>query len=140
MSNAVIYASYSSGHQREESIDRQIRECTDFAKRNGLTVVEDLVCISHPQASFIIPPIIFAPDTNIFASDTPTHSKTGATNIIININLYPYFPQDPWCGWWQGFQDFLLQFFLLLRRVQYICQLLLQLIYLQFGFARCLIR
>ena len=32
MSNAAIYARYSSGHQREESIEGQIRECTDFAK------------------------------------------------------------------------------------------------------------
>ena len=43
MSNAVIYARYSSGHQREESIEGQIRECTNFAKRNGLTIVEHYI-------------------------------------------------------------------------------------------------
>ena len=43
MSNAAIYARYSSGHQREESIEGQIRECTDFAKRNGLTIVEHYI-------------------------------------------------------------------------------------------------
>ncbi len=36
---AVIYARYSSSGQREESIEGQLRECRDFAKRNGFTVV-----------------------------------------------------------------------------------------------------
>ena len=36
---AVIYARYSSSGQREESIEGQLRECHDFARRNGLTVV-----------------------------------------------------------------------------------------------------
>ena len=31
---AVIYARYSSHNQREESIDAQLRECHDYAKRN----------------------------------------------------------------------------------------------------------
>ena len=35
---AVIYARYSSDSQREESIDGQIRECTAFAEKNGITV------------------------------------------------------------------------------------------------------
>ena len=35
---AVIYARYSSSGQREESIEGQLRECHDFARRNGLTV------------------------------------------------------------------------------------------------------
>ena len=34
--NAVIYARYSSDSQREESIEGQIRECTEYAKRNGM--------------------------------------------------------------------------------------------------------
>ena len=33
---AVIYARYSSDSQREESIEGQIRECTAFAKKNGI--------------------------------------------------------------------------------------------------------
>jgi hypothetical protein len=37
--NAVIYARYSSDSQREESIEGQIRECTEYAKRNGITVL-----------------------------------------------------------------------------------------------------
>ena len=37
--NAVIYARYSSDNQREESIEGQIRECTAYAERNGITVV-----------------------------------------------------------------------------------------------------
>lgn len=108
MSNAVIYASYSSGHQREESIDRQIRECTDFAKHNGLTVVEDLVCISHPQASFIIPPIILASKSYVFATYPAAHPVADTCNVVININLGSDLPQNPWRGRWQGFQDFLL--------------------------------
>lgn len=36
---AVIYARYSSSGQREESIEGQLRECHEFAKRNGLAVV-----------------------------------------------------------------------------------------------------
>ena len=37
--NAVIYARYSSDTQREESIEGQIRECTEFAAHNGYTIV-----------------------------------------------------------------------------------------------------
>lgn len=37
--NAVIYARYSSESQREESIDGQVRECTEYAVRNGYTIV-----------------------------------------------------------------------------------------------------
>ena len=37
--NAVIYARYSSDRQREESIEGQIRECTDYALRNDITLI-----------------------------------------------------------------------------------------------------
>ncbi len=37
--NAVIYARYSSDSQREESIEGQLRECREYADRNGMTVV-----------------------------------------------------------------------------------------------------
>ena len=37
---AVIYARYSSDNQREESIEGQIRECTAYAEKNGITVVK----------------------------------------------------------------------------------------------------
>ena len=36
---AVIYARYSSDNQREESIEGQIRECTAYCERNGITVL-----------------------------------------------------------------------------------------------------
>ncbi len=36
---AVIYARYSSDRQREESIEGQIRECTDYAMRNDITLI-----------------------------------------------------------------------------------------------------
>lgn len=41
--NTAIYARYSSHNQREESIEGQIRECTNFALRNGMTVVAEYV-------------------------------------------------------------------------------------------------
>ena len=41
--NAVIYARYSSDNQREESIEGQIRECTAYAERNGITVVRHYI-------------------------------------------------------------------------------------------------
>jgi len=37
--NAVIYARYSSDNQREESIEGQLRECMEFAKESGITVI-----------------------------------------------------------------------------------------------------
>ncbi|VYT65115.1 Uncharacterised protein [uncultured Clostridium sp.] len=36
--NAVIYARYSSDNQREESIEGQLRECREYAERNGMNV------------------------------------------------------------------------------------------------------
>ena len=41
--NAAIYARYSSHNQREESIEGQIRECTAFAERNGMVVVDEYI-------------------------------------------------------------------------------------------------
>ena len=40
---AVIYARYSSGSQREESIEGQLRECHAYAKHNGFTVIGEYV-------------------------------------------------------------------------------------------------
>lgn len=36
---AVIYARYSSDNQREESIEGQLRECKEYAERNGITIL-----------------------------------------------------------------------------------------------------
>lgn len=41
--NAVIYARYSSDSQREESIEGQLRECNEFAERNGITVFSSYI-------------------------------------------------------------------------------------------------
>ena len=41
--NGVIYARYSSDGQREESIEGQIRECTEYCARNGITVVRHYI-------------------------------------------------------------------------------------------------
>lgn len=40
---AVIYARYSSDNQREESIEGQIRECTDYANRNDITILSTYI-------------------------------------------------------------------------------------------------
>lgn len=41
--NAVIYARYSSDDQREESIEGQLRECKEYAERNGMTVISTYI-------------------------------------------------------------------------------------------------
>ena len=40
---AVIYARYFSDNQREESIEGQIRECTAYAEKNGITIVKHYI-------------------------------------------------------------------------------------------------
>ncbi len=40
---AVIYARYSSDSQREESIEGQLRECTAFAEKNGITILKHYI-------------------------------------------------------------------------------------------------
>lgn len=40
---AVVYARYSSDNQREESIEGQIRECTAFADKNGITILRHYI-------------------------------------------------------------------------------------------------
>lgn len=39
----VIYARYSSSGQREESIEGQLRECKEYARQNGITIVGEYV-------------------------------------------------------------------------------------------------
>lgn len=39
----VIYARYSSDNQCEESIEGQLRECNDFAKRNDITIIDSYI-------------------------------------------------------------------------------------------------
>ncbi len=40
---AVIYARFSSDRQREESIEGQLRECREYAERNGITVLDSYI-------------------------------------------------------------------------------------------------
>ena len=47
--NAVIYARYSSDSQREESIDGQIRECTDYAAHNKLKIVGTYIGLAEKR-------------------------------------------------------------------------------------------
>ena len=39
----AIYARYSSDLQRESSVEDQIRNCREFAKRQGWIILEDYV-------------------------------------------------------------------------------------------------
>ena len=41
--NGVIYARYSCENQREESIEGQLRECREFAKRKGIDIVGEYI-------------------------------------------------------------------------------------------------
>lgn len=41
--NAVIYARYSSSNQREESIEGQIRICTEYAKKKGYKITNQYI-------------------------------------------------------------------------------------------------
>ena len=43
MMRAVIYARYSSNNQREESIEGQIRVCSEYAKAKGLKIVGEYI-------------------------------------------------------------------------------------------------
>jgi len=43
MKAAVIYARYSSERQTEQSIEGQLRECNDYAERNGILVVDTYI-------------------------------------------------------------------------------------------------
>lgn len=41
--NAVIYARYSSENQSEESITAQLRACTEYAHKNGYTIIHEYI-------------------------------------------------------------------------------------------------
>ena len=41
--NAVIYARFSSDRQREESIEGQIRECREYADKNGIRILDSYI-------------------------------------------------------------------------------------------------
>lgn len=41
--NAVIYARYSSHSQTEQSIEGQLQECYNFAKRNNYNVIDEYI-------------------------------------------------------------------------------------------------
>lgn len=41
--NAVIYARFSSDRQREESIEGQVRECREYAEKNGIRIVDTYI-------------------------------------------------------------------------------------------------
>lgn len=41
--SAVIYARFSSDRQREESIEGQLRECREYASKNGIRVIDSYI-------------------------------------------------------------------------------------------------
>ena len=43
LKTAVIYARYSSENQTEQSIDGQLRVCTDYAKNNNIVIVNTYI-------------------------------------------------------------------------------------------------
>ena len=50
---AVIYARYSSDSQREASIEGQLRDCKDYAEKNGITVVGTYIDRAYSALSLI---------------------------------------------------------------------------------------
>ena len=52
--NAVIYARYSSDNQREESIEGQLRECKEYAERNGMNVVATYIDLSLSSKTYYL--------------------------------------------------------------------------------------
>lgn len=43
MRNGIIYARYSDDKQNEQSIEGQLRVCTDFARANGINIVDTYI-------------------------------------------------------------------------------------------------
>ena len=41
--NVVIYARYSSERQTEQSIEGQLKECYEYARRNGYSIVGEYI-------------------------------------------------------------------------------------------------
>jgi len=52
---AIIYARYSRDSQREESIEGQLRECTAFAEKNGITILRHYIDRAIPLRPTIGP-------------------------------------------------------------------------------------
>lgn len=48
MKTAWAYARFSSDHQREESIDAQLRAITDYCQRNGYILTNNTVMKQNP--------------------------------------------------------------------------------------------
>ena len=51
----IIYARYSSDNQREESIEGQLRECTEYAKRNDIMIIDTYIDRAFPQQQINAP-------------------------------------------------------------------------------------
>ena len=51
---AVIYARYSLDNQREESIEGQIRECTDYAEKNGVHLISVMEPIAEGSQGILV--------------------------------------------------------------------------------------
>ena len=50
----MIYARYSSDNQREESIEGQIRECTDYAEKNGVHLISVMEPIAEGSQGILV--------------------------------------------------------------------------------------
>ena len=69
---AVIYARYSSDNQREESIEGQIRECTAYAEKNGITFDDAFYKFTHSRAY----DALFDFETGIWREGMPGNAET----------------------------------------------------------------
>ena len=79
----VIYARYSSHNQKEESIEQQIAECTEFAEKNGIRIIgiyaDKEMCIrdSRPPTT-IMRPLLKYFSTN---SAVPRHATMSIKSV-----------------------------------------------------------
>jgi len=92
---AVIYARYSDSHQRDGSIEGQIRECTEYANYNNITLIGTYIdralsakTDNHPEFQRMI-------------SDSAKHLFEGNCGVIqragIENKKEPSFQyQQPW--------------------------------------------
>ena len=97
----IIYARYSSDSQREESVERLIRECKEYAKYNGITIIGtyiDRFCIVFCRfygffARFLHLKIFLTNQHIHVITSASSFRKEGGVMLSINSNainkLYP---------------------------------------------------
>ena len=92
--NAVIYARYSSDNQREESIEGQLRECKEYADKNGINLIGTYIdrafsakTDSRPQFQQMIHDSATTPLRQCWCGSWTASPATGTTRPTISASL-----------------------------------------------------